>query len=66
MRAVGESTYAIGMARQVYRRTRSGIWKPCDDGAKHQPSSSLDIRGFNSIHGLDEKDMIAVGLEGEI
>lgn len=66
LRAVGESTFAVGMSRQVYRRSRGGVWAPYDGGVRHQPSSFLDVRGFNSIHGLDERDMFAVGFEGEI
>jgi hypothetical protein len=66
LRAVGASTFAVGMSRQVYRRSRAGVWTPYDDGARHQPGSFLDIRGFNSIHGLDERDMFAVGFDGEI
>jgi hypothetical protein len=66
LRAIGASAYAVGMSRQVYRRSRAGTWAPYDDGARHQPASFLDVRGFNSIHGLDERDMFAVGFDGEI
>lgn len=66
LNTIGESTFAVAMSRQVFRRSRTGIWKPYDDGARHKPTSFLDIRGFNSIHGLDEQDMFAVGFEGEI
>jgi hypothetical protein len=62
---IGDRLYAVGMRRQVHRRERVGGWVRFDDGALQEPSTS-EPRGFNAISGLSEKDMVAVGLAGEI
>lgn len=64
---VGEHVYAAGMRRQVYRRPLDArLWSRCDEGCFCDPAASAGIVGFNAIHGLDEAELFAVGLRGEI
>jgi hypothetical protein len=64
MRWIGDHLYASGMARQVYRREKPGLWARADVGAV-LPLGSLQIAGFNAIDGLTEDDIFAVGFAGE-
>jgi len=65
--AVGEHVYAAGMRRQVYRRALDAkTWSRFDNGCFSDPAVSTEIVGFNAIHGLDEAELFAVGLRGEI
>jgi hypothetical protein len=66
MRIIGNYVYVAGMQRQVYRRQKpSGTWRRFDEGVL-VPRKSLEIEGFNSIDGLREDDIYAVGLHGQI
>jgi hypothetical protein len=54
--------YASGMNRQVYRRFGESEWQ-----AMHAPESKKgEVSGFEAIDGFDEKEIYAVGWEGEI
>jgi hypothetical protein len=53
------------MGRQVYRREGAGRWTRQDDGVV-LPKGGIKIGGFNSIDGLREDDIYAVGFGGEI
>jgi hypothetical protein len=64
LRWIGNHVYASGMARQVYRRERPNLWTRADAGAV-LPLGSLQVAGFNSIDGLSEDDLHAVGFAGE-
>jgi hypothetical protein len=58
--------YAVGARRQVFRRglaTRS--WHAFDAGCRVDPRSR-EIHAFNKIHGLQDQELFAVGLRGEI
>lgn len=65
LQTIGEAVYAVGMGRQVYRRAPGGQWARHDAGVL-QDAGSLEIVGFNAIHGLTEDDLYAVGFGGEI
>lgn len=63
---IGQHVYVAGMRRQVYRRNLSSReWTRFDRGCFIEPASK-DIRGFNSIHGMTESEIFAVGLRGEL
>jgi len=62
---IGEHFYAAGMGRMVYRREARGNWVRRDGGIVQDPTS-LEVKGFNSIDGLSERDIYAVGFDGEI
>ena len=62
---IGEHLYATGMGRQVYRRVGDDHWVHQDLGVL-QHLSITEVTGFNSIDGLDEDDIYAVGFYGEI
>jgi hypothetical protein len=65
LRIIGAHVYAAGMSRQVYRREGKGNWTRQDAGTV-QPRGSLEVAGFNSIDGVSEADIYAVGFGGEI
>ena len=65
LRQIGHHLYAVGMSRQVYRREAVDVWRHRDDGAV-LPLGSKSVSGFNSIDGLTEEDLYAVGFAGEI
>jgi hypothetical protein len=65
IRSIGDSVFAVGMDRQVYRRDRAGVWSVHDSGLP--PTIDTDaISGLESIDGFDEQDLYAVGWDGEI
>jgi hypothetical protein len=57
--------YVCGMGRQVYRREGSDHWTRQDAGTV-LPLGKIQLCGFNSITGLDEEHLLAVGFNGEI
>jgi hypothetical protein len=60
--AIAGYAYACGMNRQVYRRTAEAEWL-----AMHATESKKgEVAGFEAIDGFDEKEIYAVGWEGEI
>jgi hypothetical protein len=66
LRVIGDTFYAVGMSRQVYRfvpKTRT--WERADTGVV-LPLGDLTVRGFNAIDGVPGGDLVAVGYEGEI
>jgi len=67
IRAIGSHVYAVGMQRQVYRRSlHAAGWERIDEAIR-VPRSRQDIAGLRAIDGTpDEKQLIAVGLGGEI
>jgi len=65
LRWIGSHFYAVGMSRQVYRREKPGRWVHRDAGTVLKLGDKT-IAGFNSIDGLSESEMTAVGFEGEI
>lgn len=65
LRFIGKHLYAAGMSRQVYRREGADRWRHRDEGTV-LPLGSKTVAGFNSIDGLTEDDIYAVGFGGEI
>ncbi len=57
--------YAAGMGRQVYRREGVDNWTRQDQGVV-LPRGEIQLCGFNSIDGLSEDAIYAVGFNGEI
>ncbi|MGH2624519.1 MAG: hypothetical protein ACRDE7_12690, partial [Sphingobacterium sp.] len=66
LRAIGSTVYAAGMGRQIYRRTSRGNWIPIHEGVINKPKHYLDVTGFESIDGVSEDEIYAVGFNGEI
>lgn len=73
MRFIGNHLYVVGMGRKVYRREGRNRWVRWDAGCRQdsvlkEKDGELvpDLAGFNSIDGLDESDMYAVGFGGQI
>ena len=65
LQLIGEHLYTTGMGRQVYRREGDDNWVRRDIGVLQTPSTT-EVTGFNSIDGLNENDIYAVGFYGEI
>lgn len=63
VRRIGDSIYAVGMDRQAYRRRAPNDW--VDIGPK-RAGKSKDVTGFEAVDGFSEKEIYAVGWEGEI
>jgi hypothetical protein len=61
-RSIAGRVYIGGMDRQMYRRTASG-WESLDEG---MPGAEEDVVGFEAIDGFSEKEIYAVGHEGEM
>lgn len=60
--AIAGYAYACGMKRQVYRRAGESRWVEM-----HAPEGKGDrVVGFEAIAGFDEKEIYAVGWDGEI
>jgi hypothetical protein len=65
IRVIGDTVYATGMGRQVYRRDGDNSWTRIDDGVA-APLGEIAVSGFSSIHGSGPDDLWAVGMLGEI
>jgi hypothetical protein len=65
IRAIAESVFAVGMARQVYRRMGDNTWIRYEDGLPSE-IPHLKVAGFNSIDGATLDDLYTVGWGGEI
>jgi len=65
IRRIGESIYAVGMSRQVYLRDKSAKWIAADKGISPATGSG-EVSGFEAVDGFDEKEVYAVGWDGEI
>lgn len=63
VRSINNVPYACGMSRQVYFRELNNHWKSI---GPLQDKFSNNISGFESIDGISESDIYAVGISGEI
>ncbi|NJO18424.1 MAG: hypothetical protein HC877_22625 [Thioploca sp.] len=65
IKEISNSVYAVGMGRQVYKRTAQNTWVRWDNGIRG--NRNIDsIGGFKSIDGYSENELYAVGFKGEI
>jgi hypothetical protein len=65
LRGIDGALFTCGMGRQVYQRVGKNRWVRADEGVV-VPVGEVTLAGFNSIDGLSENDIYAVGFEGEI
>lgn len=65
LQLIGGIPYACGMGRQVYRREAPNRWSRQDAGIA-LPLGQIQLCGLNSITGVDEDHVLAVGFNGEI
>lgn len=64
VRTIENDIYAVGMGRQVYKRS-GGKWAAIDSGL-HASGKSLEVGGFEAIDGFNSNDLYAVGWNGSI
>ncbi len=60
-----QPSYAAGMGRQVWRREGPRQWVAIDQGCRRAQPDGTPV-GFEAIDGTSEKDLWAVGWQGEI
>jgi hypothetical protein len=60
---VGSDVIAVGMQRQVYRRTASGVWIDMMQGL---PINTATVGGFEAVVAISENEIYAAGWHGEI
>jgi len=65
IRAISGTVFAVGMARQVYRRLGDNTWARYEEGLPVD-IPPLKVAGFNSIDGAAIDDIYSVGWGGEI
>lgn len=65
IKPIGDEIFAVGMARQVYKRQKDGTWVRYDQGARRE-RKLWDIAGFKSVDGFGSNAIYAVGFNGEI
>lgn len=64
VKTIADTIYAVGMRRQVYKRSKENVWMNIDDEVAYQGD---DIAvGFNTIGGFNVEELYAAGLNGEI
>jgi hypothetical protein len=66
IRGVGESVFAVGMNRQIYKRDSAGVWSTFEKGLPKRLKGSDEVTGFEAIDGFDETELYTVGWDGEI
>jgi hypothetical protein len=66
IRCVANQVYAVGMNRQVYVRNAAGKWASMDSGARLTSENDDEVVGFEAIDGFNDKELYAVGWNGEI
>jgi hypothetical protein len=65
IRTIAGKAYVVGMGRTVYRCDAAQRWSRIDQGVRESNESDADV-GFNSIDGVAESRLVAVGFGGEI
>jgi len=65
MHEISGTVYATGMGRQIYERSEMNNWFHIDKTVL-QPPSTKEVTGFNSIDGISNENLYAVGMYGEI
>lgn len=62
-RFIGADVFAVGMSRQVYRRTGKAQWVRANAGLD-PPKGAMT--GLNGVDGTSAEDVLAAGFNGEI
>lgn len=65
VRRIGDRIFVVGMDRQAYVRSKSGVWSSIDSGAKPQKRGKK-VTGFEAVDGFDVDEVYAVGWDGAI
>lgn len=68
MARIGGSAYAVGLFRDVFKRTGRANWTKMDSGLPSLSSKQISATslGFQDLDGLTEDNMYAVGGHGDV
>jgi len=64
LKVIGNSAYAVGMRRQIFRRTGPRVWTSMAGGLTPYPGAS--DTGVEALDGFSETELYVVGWGGEI
>lgn len=62
----GSFAYAVGIGRQVYKRTGADKWVRLTDKSLSKLPKDIDHAGFDDIGGFTEEDLYACGAHGDL
>lgn len=63
---IDDVTYAVALARRLYRRTAVGEWERLEGIPMSKNEDELQAAGFNDLDAFSESDMYAVGGHGDV
>jgi len=66
LKCIAGQTYAVALARRLYRRTAVGRWEPVGGIPMSTDEAALKAAGFRDLDAFSESDMYAVGGHGDV
>ncbi|WP_067065004.1 hypothetical protein [Roseateles chitosanitabidus] len=66
LRSLGNQTYAVALARRLYKRTGVGRWDLVEGIPMSSDEGELRSAGFRDLDGFSETDLYAVGGHGDV
>lgn len=62
----GSHAYAVGIGREVYKRTAANKWERLTDKSLSKLPKAMGAAGFRDIGGFTEEDLYACGGQGDL
>jgi hypothetical protein len=66
LKCIADQTYAVALARRLYRRTAVGKWEQIGGIPMSTDEAALKGAGFKDLDAFSESDMYAVGGHGDV
>lgn len=66
LRCIGNQTFAVALARRLYKRVGLGKWEQLPGIPMSSRESELKGAGFNDLDAFSDSDMYAVGGHGDV
>ncbi|WP_377155222.1 hypothetical protein ACFJIX_24345 [Roseateles sp. UC29_93] len=66
LKFIGAHTYAVGTAREIYKRVAVGRWEKVAGIETPRNEEEMKASGFDDIDGFSENDLYAVGGHGDV